>query len=358
MLTAAPGPPFQDVDVRNPQANLRRAATSFVRAGAPATQQDRRARGVLVGRDLFDGVRDRRDPVRDCRRRDHQPPARPRRPRAHRDRGRAPHRDRRHLLPADDLRLSERRRGVRREPREPRRTAVAGRRGVDPRRLHPHGRGLRVGRRRRHHLDPAVPRHRDPPSRRGRARPHPADQRGEPARHQGVGSHLRDPDVRLHRRGRRPRRHRADQELLRLVRRREPGAVRPRKGRGAARDRGHDRLVPHLEGFLVGCGRAHRDRGDLRWRPRLPAPRGEERGGHARAHGHDPGHAVPRRLGAGDPVASVPERRRHRVRADGRAGVRRRSRAVGAADPDGRNSDPGRQHGLRRFPPALVDRRA
>ena len=53
----------------------------------------------------------------------------------------------------------EGRRRVRRQPREPRRAAVARRGGVDPRRLHPHRRGVGVGRCRRHHLDPAVPRH-------------------------------------------------------------------------------------------------------------------------------------------------------------------------------------------------------
>ena len=147
------------------------------------------------------------------------------------------HRDRRHVLPPDDLRLSEGRRRVRRQPREPRRVAVTRRRRLDPRRLHPHRGGVGVGGCRRHHLDPAVPRHRRAASGRGRARDHPVDQPREPARHQGVRAPLRDPDLRLHRRRGRAHHARADEELLRLVRRREPGAVRCQSGRGAARDR-------------------------------------------------------------------------------------------------------------------------
>ena len=68
-----------------------------------------------------------------------------------------PARDRRHVVPPDDLRLPERRRLLRRQPREPRREPVARRRRVAARRLHPHRRGVDLGRRRRHRLDPRVP---------------------------------------------------------------------------------------------------------------------------------------------------------------------------------------------------------
>ena len=44
------------------------------------------------------------------------------------------------------------------------RDAVARRRRLAARRLHPHGRGVDLGRRRRDHLDPGVPRPRRPPS--------------------------------------------------------------------------------------------------------------------------------------------------------------------------------------------------
>ena len=91
------------------------------------------------------------------------------------------------LVPADDLRLPERRRLLHRQPREPRREPVARRRRVAARRLHPHRRGVGLLRRRRHHLDPDVPR--------PRAARVPlcvvlvaARHARQPARHQGVGS--------------------------------------------------------------------------------------------------------------------------------------------------------------------------
>ena len=224
--------PHREHDVRNGQENLRRAASRDVGAGAPTAHQDGRARGLLLGRDLLDRLRDGGDPLRHRGGYGDEPPARPRPPRPDRHRGRAPDRDRRHFLPPDDLRLSEGRRRVRRQPREPRRVAVTRRRRLDPRRLHPHRGGVGVGGCRRHHLDPAVPRHRRAASGRGRARDHPVDQPGEPARHQGVRAPLRDPHLRLHRRRGRAHHARFDEELLRLVRRRRARCrsmpVRPR----------------------------------------------------------------------------------------------------------------------------------
>ena len=65
--------------------------------------------------------------------------------------------DRRHVVPPDDLRLPERWRQLRRQPREPRREPVARRGRVAARRLHPHRRGVDLGRRRRDRVDPGVP---------------------------------------------------------------------------------------------------------------------------------------------------------------------------------------------------------
>ena len=166
--------------------------------GAPAHPEDDRARGLLVRRDLVDRVRDRGDPLRHRGRRV-EPRARPRHARADRDRGRGPARDRRHVVPPDDLRLPERRRQLRRQPREPRREPVARRGRVAARRLHPHGRGVDLGRRRRDHLDPRVPRA-SPDHRVALGLvPHRVHHAREPARRQGVGPALRGPDLRLHR---------------------------------------------------------------------------------------------------------------------------------------------------------------
>ena len=87
-----------------------------------------------------------------------EPRARTRHARPDRYRGCRPPRDRRHVVPPDDLRLPERRRQLRGEPREPRREPVAHRRRVTARRLHPHRRGVDLGRRRRHRVDSRVPR--------------------------------------------------------------------------------------------------------------------------------------------------------------------------------------------------------
>ena len=116
-----------------------------------------------------------------------------------RDRGRGPADDRHHVVPPDDLRLPERRRQLRRQPREPRREPVARRGRVAARRLHPHRRGVDLRRRRRHRVDPRVP-----GSRRSTASllgldPDPRHQPRQPARHQGVGPHLRGAHLHLHR---------------------------------------------------------------------------------------------------------------------------------------------------------------
>ena len=245
--------------------------------------------------------------------------------------GRAAARDRRHVVPPDDLRVPQGRRRVHRQPREPRRAAVARRGGVDPRRLHPHRRGVGLGRRRRHHLDPAVPRQRGRTPCRRRARAHPVDQPGQPARHQGVGPHLRDPDVRLHRRRRRADHVRADEELLRLVRRHRARCRSiPSQAEVLRETGGTLGLFLILKGFSSGAVALTGIEAISDGVPAFRRPEAEERGDDARVDGHDPRHAVPRRLGARDAPAPVPEPRRHRVRADGGAGVRRRRRRSGS----------------------------
>ena len=57
--------------------------------------------------------------------------------------------------------------------------------------------------------------------------------------------------------------------------------------RAGRRRRHHD--LRHLEGVLAGGDGAHRRRGDLRRRPRLQTPAGQERGRHAGDHGRPSG---------------------------------------------------------------------
>ena len=121
----------------------------------------------------------------------------------------------------------------------------------------------------------------------------------------------------------------------------------------------HDRLVPHPEGFLVGCGRAHRYRGDLRRRARLPAARRRRT-------------RRPRSRSMGTILAtlflgvSVLATRLHPYPSEDVTVFAQMGEQVFGGGPalwvlqilDRRNPDPGRQHGLRRLPPALVDHRA
>ena len=194
------------------------------------------------------------------------------------DRRRAPARDRRDVVPADDLRLPEWRRLVRRQPREPRREPVARRGRVVARRLHPDRRGVDLGRCRRHHLDPAVRRARRPP-RRARARADPAHHAREPAAASKESGRLFAFPTYLYiviaRRARRPRAH---EVVLRLVRRHQPDPVRRGGVRSGPPGGRHARPLPDPQGVLVRRGRAHRCRGDLQRRARVPAAGVEERG--------------------------------------------------------------------------------
>ena len=104
--------------------------------------------------------------------------------------------DRDRELSPDAVRLSERRRFVHREPREPRYGNVARRGGGADGRLHADGVGVDRGRRRGDHVgDRAAARTRG----RALARLARADRRGEPARRPGVGPTVRAADLPLHR---------------------------------------------------------------------------------------------------------------------------------------------------------------
>ena len=133
----------------------------------------------------------------------------------------------------------------------------------------------------------------------------------QPARHQGVGPHLRGPDLHLHRRCSprsivlRPRPQLVFGDIA-------PVPFDPEAFDGDASDRRHARPLPAAEGLLVGRGRAHRRRGDLERRARVPPARVEERRDHARVDGRHPRHAVLRRLDPRPPPRPVPEPRRRR----------------------------------------------
>ena len=271
---------------------------------------------------------------------------------------RAAARDRRHVVPPDDLRLPERRRLLHREPREPRRAT----RRSSPARRSSSTTSSRSPCRSRPASPPSSRSPQFPSleqaSRAARARAHRADQRRQPARPEGVGPHLRRPDLRLHRRcSSRSSSFGLDRELLRWSTA-SPGARSiPRRSTALHETGGTLGLFLHPAGLLVGRRRADRRRGDLRRRAGVPPARVEERGDHARVDGDDPRLAVLRRLGPRPPPAPVPERRRDGALADGPSGVRRRRRLLRPAVRHRRDPDPGRQHRLRRLPAAVVDHR-
>jgi hypothetical protein len=201
------------------------------RTGTSEAQQDHRARGVLVRRDLVDRVRDGRDSVRHRDRR--EPRGRSRLPGPDRDCGGRPARDRHHVVSPDDQGVSAGRCGVHREPRQPRRDGVARRGRVDSRRLHPHRRSIDLGRHRRHHLDSCVSRRDARLPRRDLSRVRRAHCAPEPARLEGVGPRLRGAYLRLHRHAVADVVPGLDEVLPRVVRRYRSGAVRSgARGRG------------------------------------------------------------------------------------------------------------------------------
>ena len=171
-----------------------RAADRHVRRGPSSAAQAHRAAGLRLRRDLVHGLRHRRDPHRAAR------------PGGHRRRGveqAGPARggrrravgDRRAVVSPDHLRLPLGRRLVRRVAREPRRDAVARRRGVVAHRLHPDRGGVggwwRAGDPVRVRLRQRVP----GADRAGADRRHDGRQ---PARLEGVGVVVRPADLHLH----------------------------------------------------------------------------------------------------------------------------------------------------------------
>ena len=268
------------------QTSTGRSAAGDDRDGAPAHPEDHRSRGVLVRRHLLHRVRDRGDPLR-RRGRGFEPCARAEHADPDRDRGRHPADDRHHVVPPDDLRVPERRRQLRRQSREPRREPFARRGRVTARRLHPHRGGVDLCRRRRHRVDPRVPGSREAP-RRARPGPDPRHQPRQPARHQGVGPHLRGAHVHLHRGARRARELRAVPQLR--ARRHPPHQPVAVRRRGQQHLRRHARHLHPVEGLLVGCGRAHRGGGHLQRGARVPASGVEERRRDAGVDGRHPRH--------------------------------------------------------------------
>ena len=232
--------------------------------------------------------------------------------RADRDRRRRPARDRDRLVPAGDLRLSRRRRRVRREQENIGEMAalVAGASlmvdyvltvavsisaGVAAIISIPQFEGLARA------------------SRRARRRAHRAHHADEHARHEGVG-----PDLR-----RSPRTSTCSSSSSLIVYglyRSYFGDIAPvpfdaKLFDGLNRVRRHARRLLAAEGLLVGRGRAHGRRGDLERRARVPAARGEERGDDARVDGRAARQLVLRHLGARAPAPAVPEPRPHGDRA-------------------------------------------
>ena len=234
-----------------------------------------------------------------------EPGARPQHARPDRYRGCRPPRDRRHVVPPDDLRLPERWRQLRGEPREPRREPVARRRRVTARRLHPHRRGVDLGRCRRHRVDTRVPRLGKAPSA-ARARADRFHQRRQLARDQGVGPALRSAHLHLHRE---PFRARPLRAVPRVHRGRHP-PHQPERFPRCSHRRNAER-VPAAEGLLVGRRRAHRCRGDLERCTRVPSPGVEERREHAALDGLDPREPCSW-ASRSSPTTSVPTRARTR----------------------------------------------
>ena len=195
-----------------------RVAALVIGARGAAAEQAGGAGGVRHRRDRVDGVRDAGDLGRVGAGRGD---GRARLPGADLDRGHRAPGDRDRELPPDALRVSERRRLVHREPREPRDGRFARRGRIVDGRLHAHRGGVDRGGSRRHHLGGAVA-----ARRRGRARTHPArTHRGrEPARGPRVGPAVRSADVHVHRDDDAARRRRAVPGRDRLAR---PASRRP-----------------------------------------------------------------------------------------------------------------------------------
>ena len=227
--------------------------------------------------------------------------------------GRGPARDRRHVVPPDDLRVPERRRLLHRQPREPRREPVAGRGRVAARRLHPHGRGVDLGRRRAR--SSSIPQFAG--ARRSSASLLclaiiAAHHAREPARHQGVGPHLRVPDVPLHRHAHRARVPRARRSVVRLVRRHRSTIPFDRRtkvaptGRRAQTSAARSTLVlPVAAGFSSGAVALTGVEAISNGVPAFRRPESKNAATTLVVDGDDPRHAVPRRVGPGAPPAAV-----------------------------------------------------
>ena len=232
---------------------------------------------LLLRRHLVDRLRHRGDPLRH-RGGGVEPGAGAVQARPHGDRGGRPAGHRRRVLPPDDLRLPERRRLLHRQPREPRRVPVAGGRRVAARRLHPHRGGVDLGRRGRHHLPPRLPRPGRPPGRSSClgfiVLLTLANLRGL----KESGRIFAAPDLHLHRHARAPWSSSACAAPSSATS--TPVPFDAEHFEGIRQAGGDPRAVPHPAGVLLRGRRPHRRRGHLQRRPRLPAPRVQERRHH------------------------------------------------------------------------------
>ena len=362
----------RDDCARQLQTRARRPPVGDLRARTPTHHQDDRARRSSRP------TRSRRPPTRPRRSCSSSPvggsslDARTLEARPDLDRRRGPARDRRHVVPPDDLRLPERRRPyvVSRENLGADR--VAGRRRVAARRLHPHRRGVGLRGCARDHVDPRL----------AVAAPTSACSLclaaivlitlREPARHQGVGPHLRVPHLHLHLRAHRligvgPR---ARVSPLRpacvpqhLVRRRHEGShaaqVATREtSSGSARPVGTLGLFRSLRGFSSGAVALTGVEAISNGVPAFERPESKNAAITLVWMGVDPRRALPRRVGAGPPPAPDPARsRRVGLLPDGPHRVRQGHALLRPAGRHGRHPDPRGQHRVRRLPPPVVDHR-
>ena len=275
------------------------------------------------------------------------------------DRRRDPARDRRDVVPADDLRLPERRRLLHRQPREPRREC---RRSSRARRC-----SSTTSSRSRCRSRPASPR--SSRSRSSKALDEHASRSclvlivahhaREPARHQGVGPLFAFPTylyivmltalvV--------PRAH---EVVLRLVRRHQHDPVRP--DAGVARRRGEPAARSSLF-LLLRASRPARSRSPASRRSPTACPRSGDRSRRTRRPRSRGWRSILGTLFLGVSVLAhhlqpVSERARSRCSRRWAAGVRRQLRVLDPPARDRRHPHARGQHRLRRLPAAVVDHR-
>ena len=193
-------------------------------------------------------------------------------------------RDRRPFLPADGARVRDERRSLCGRARQSRPVSEPSRGRRTPRRLHPHGCGLRRSRDPRSHLRSAVPRDAQG---RSLAPLRRASDAGQPQRRPRVGTALRVADVRIRGGHVRPRRGRCREVRHRCL----PAGARHRSD---DRRRRRGDAARRSTGLRVGSLGSHGGRSDLERRQRLQAAEVQERSPDSRRDGADRHLALPR----------------------------------------------------------------